>query len=398
MVPSSSLPAGHDPLVLDAVGRADPAGGRPRVPSGLRSCSVSAVGSVLVALDLDLLLADLLGDLALFGHGLGVQTDPLLGHGPLLDHRLLLAEGDLVLLLGDGRAAGGVVDVGVGDRLALDPDLLALYRHRHLLGLGGHVLAQPGPAPLASLGADGQLLLGAGHGLIGGRPGHVPAHGVPVVVGGGVTVSLGVAGRGPADLVAAAVVQAVVAPQRLLLLFGQVAVGVHGGGVLDPLLLERHLDVVAAGGGLGDRHKGRAGAEEPGVDQGPLRLAGLVVDVDGVDLADAVAVTVDHGAALPAADGVDVGHVRSLPCRGLAAVRLSGPPSAAAGLVAPAAEVLADDLDGEVHAQLTPCRGTLHLLYRDQGVAMTHPRWRPLSPSAWGWSASALLGGAEGGA
>src|SRR5829696_5515338 len=308
MVPSSSLPAGHDPLVLDAVGRADPAGGRPRVPSGLRSCSVSAVGSVLVALDLDLLLADLLGDLALLGHGLGVQADPLLGHGPLLDHRLLLAEGDLVFLLGDGGAAGGVVDVGVGDRLALDPNLLAGHRHRHLLGLGGHVLAQPGPAPLASLGADGQLLLGAGHGLVGGRPGHVPAHGVPVVVGGGVTVSLGVAGRGPADLVAAAVLEAVVAPELLLLLFGQVAVRIHVGGVLDPLLLERHLDVVAGGAGLGDRHKGRPGAEEPGVDQGPLRLAGLVVDIDGVDLADAVAVTINHGRALPVTNGVDVGH------------------------------------------------------------------------------------------
>src|SRR5215212_3998464 len=294
MVPSSSLPAGHDPLVLDAVGRADPAGGRPRVPSGLRSCSVSAVGSVLVAVDLDLLLADLLGDLALLGHGLGVQTDPLLGHGPLVDHDLLLAQGDLVLLLGDGRAAGGSVEVGVGDRLALDPDLLALYRHGDRLGLGGHVLAQTGPAPLALGGADPQLLLRAGHGLIGGRPGQVPADGV---------------GVGPGGPIPAAVVQAVVAPQRLLLLFGQVAVGVHGGGVLDPLLVERDLDLVAGGGGLGDRHEAGLGPEQAGVDQGPLGLAGLVIEVDGVDVADAVAVTVDHGGALPAADGVDVGHV-----------------------------------------------------------------------------------------
>jgi hypothetical protein len=59
-----------------------------------------------------------------------------------------------VLLLRDLGAAGGGVQVGVGDRLALDPDLLALHRHGHLLGLGGHVLAQPGPAPLPSLGAD----------------------------------------------------------------------------------------------------------------------------------------------------------------------------------------------------------------------------------------------------
>src|SRR4029450_9436205 len=84
---------------------------------------------VLVAVELDVLLADLLGDLALVGDGLGAEADPLLGHGPLVDHHFLLAEGDLVLLLRDGRAAGGGIQVGVGDRLALDPDLLALDRH-----------------------------------------------------------------------------------------------------------------------------------------------------------------------------------------------------------------------------------------------------------------------------
>src|SRR5215211_2256172 len=268
-------------------------GGR-AAPSRLTgSDAVAAVGG-LVAFDLDLLFAEVLGDLTLVGHGLGVEADPLFGHGPLVDHDLLLAQGELVLLLGDLGAAGGRSQVGVGDRLALDPDLLALYRHGDRLGLGGHVLAQPGPAPLALGGADPQLLLRAGHGLIGGRPGQVPADGV---------------GVGPGGPIPAAVVQAVVAPQRLLLLFGQVAVGVHGGGVLDPLLVERDLDLVAGGGGLGDRHEGRAGAEQAGGDQGPLGLAGLVIEVDGVDVADAVAVTVDHGGALPAADGVDVGHV-----------------------------------------------------------------------------------------
>src|SRR5215207_2800086 len=175
------------------------------MPFGL--ALVLAAELVLVAVDLDLLLADLLGDLALVGDGLGVGANPLFGHGPLLNHRGLLAEGDLVLLLGDGPAAGGGIAVGVGDRLALDPDLLALHRHGHLLGLGGHVLAQPGPAPLPGLGPDLQLLLGAGHGLVGGRPGDVPADGVvPGVVGragGQATVGAGLA-----------VVHAVVAVQR----------------------------------------------------------------------------------------------------------------------------------------------------------------------------------------
>jgi integrase len=37
----------------------------------------------------------------------------------------------------------------------------------------------------------------------------------------------------------------------------------------------------------------------------------VVVDVDGVDDADAVAIAVDQGGALPAADGVDIGNVHS---------------------------------------------------------------------------------------
>src|SRR5215212_4115490 len=274
-------------------------------PHGL--AVVLAAEPLLVAVDLDLLLADVFADLALVGDGLGVEADPLLGHGPLVDHDLLLTQGDLVLLLGDGRAAGRRIPVGVGDRLALDPDLLPRHRHGHLLGLGGHLLAQPGPAPLAGLGADPQLLLGTGHGLVGGRPRDIPADGVAVFVGLG-PAGAGLGGR-PGGRVAAAVLQAVVAPELLLLLLGQVAVRVHVGGVLDPLLLVGHLELVAVGGGLGDGHEGRAGAEQPGVDQGPLRLAGLVVDVDGVDVADAVAVTVDHRPALPAADRVHVYHL-----------------------------------------------------------------------------------------
>src|SRR3954452_11053645 len=88
------------------------------------------------AVDLDLLLGDGVGDLALLLDGVLVQAHALLGHRALLDHGLLGVEGDLVLLLGDRRAVGRAVDVGVGDRLALDANLLALHRHRglHLVG------------------------------------------------------------------------------------------------------------------------------------------------------------------------------------------------------------------------------------------------------------------------
>ena len=85
-----------------------------------------------------------------------------------------------MLLLRDGRAAGGVLKVGVGDRLALDPDFFALDGHGDRLLLGGHVLAETGLAALG-LGADPKLLLGAGHGVVGGRPRGVPANSVAVV-------------------------------------------------------------------------------------------------------------------------------------------------------------------------------------------------------------------------
>src|SRR5215217_1432627 len=51
----------------------------------------------IVVLDLDLLLADLGGHPLLAGHGVLVEPDPLPGHDPLLDHRLLLTQDHLVL-------------------------------------------------------------------------------------------------------------------------------------------------------------------------------------------------------------------------------------------------------------------------------------------------------------
>jgi hypothetical protein len=82
---------------------------------------------------------------------------------------------NFVLLRGDGRAVGGRAGVGVGDRLALDPDLIALDRD----GLGDlvldDVLLEPDAAGLLLGLADAQLLLGASHGVAGDRPGGVIA-------------------------------------------------------------------------------------------------------------------------------------------------------------------------------------------------------------------------------
>jgi Sigma-70 region 2 len=70
----------------------------------------------------------------------------------------------------------------------------------------------------------------------------------------------------------------------------------------------RILDVVAGGPCLAEGNQAGPATKQPGVDQRPVGLAGLVVRIEVVDGADAVAVPVDHGPAAPGDDGVDVGH------------------------------------------------------------------------------------------
>src|SRR5688572_3128495 len=88
---------------------------------------ISSDAAVVVphAVDLDLLRAEVLGDLGLLGDRLLVEADALDRHGLLGDDGLLGVEHDLVLLLADRGAVHGVADVGLGDRLALDADLFA---------------------------------------------------------------------------------------------------------------------------------------------------------------------------------------------------------------------------------------------------------------------------------
>ena len=63
----------------------------------------------------DLLLADLLGDLLLLGAGLGAQADPLDRDGFLGHHRALGVQGDFVFFLADGEAGQRDVPVGLGE-------------------------------------------------------------------------------------------------------------------------------------------------------------------------------------------------------------------------------------------------------------------------------------------
>src|SRR4051794_41937117 len=294
------------------------------------------------AVGVDLLLADGLADLLLLGHGLGVQPDPLDRHGLLLHDRTLGVQHHLVLFLGDGRAVQGAADVGVGDGLAGDPDLLV--RHGDGLGhvLADHVLAQPRPAGLALLGADVDALLGEGHGVVGGRAGGVVAPGaVPVGVveragGPGVTgrvghprahagvrrglrsagpgeVHVGVPTGGlPAQLAALTGAHGVVPVQLLLLLRGEVAVGVDLRGVLHGVLAHRYAQAVTREVGVPDRDERLLRAEQAGLHGDPLGVAGLVVQEHLGGRADLVAVRVDDVCADHAVEGVGADHgVRS---------------------------------------------------------------------------------------
>src|SRR3712207_6254878 len=182
-----------------------------------------------VALGLDPLLADLPAHLGLLGDLIALEADALLGHRALLDDRLLGVERDLVLLLGDVAAGQRGVAVGVRDRLALDPDLLAGDGDGLGDVLGDDVLAQPGPADLLGAGADVEPLLRAGHGVVGRRAGGVVADGAGRA---GHRVGL----RAGVHAALHAGVHAVVAVELQLLLRGEVPVGVDLRGVLHAVL------------------------------------------------------------------------------------------------------------------------------------------------------------------
>jgi hypothetical protein len=225
-----------------------------------------------------------------------------------------------VLLLGDGRPVVGGPAVRIGDRLALDGDLLVRDRHGHLLVLGHDVLAQPGPPGLPGLGADVEPLLRAGHGRIGGRAGGVVTPRADLVHVGRPTGG----GPGPGVVPAVvpgggAVVEVVVAVEPLLLLPGQVVVPRHVRCVLHPGLVvaDGHRAGAAVEVGARERDEALARAEEPRVHGDPLRPLGVVVVVDLTDPADLVAVPVVGGGAHELLDVLLADHQWLCPLSGV---------------------------------------------------------------------------------
>ena len=279
----------------------------PRRPS-------TALERRVVAVDLlDVLLADRLVDGDLVGDDVLLEADALLGDDVLLHHGTLLVEGHLVLLLGDGRTIQGVAPVGVGDRFADDAGLLALDGHRRVDVLCRDVLAQARTARLAGLRPDAELLLGAGHRVVG----HV-AGDIPVAAGRSIAARAGVADAGRRSgrlvvVVVAALVggvrEAVVLVELLLLLLGELGVGLELGSRLHLLLVVRDPDVVTGHRRLLQREQRQASAEQARLDGAERRLSGLAVLVDVIELADLVAVVVDDVGARPALDLFHGGHV-----------------------------------------------------------------------------------------
>ena len=149
-------------------------------PAQLRSARSARV------VDVDLLLADGVGDLALLAcvtslsrrtRSFGTACFSTTGSSSWSTTSCSSSE--------IAGPVGGVAAVGVGDRLALDADLLAAHRD----GLGDlvldDVLLQPHAAGLALGRADAQLLLGARHRVVGRRAAGVaaPTARSPVAIG-----------------------------------------------------------------------------------------------------------------------------------------------------------------------------------------------------------------------
>src|SRR3954453_19604894 len=257
--------------------------------------------------DLDALLAHLAAHGLLVGDGVLVEAHALLGNRDGLGDGDLLVESDLVLLVGDRGAVGRAAGVRLGDRLALDADLLALYRHG-LLDLVGHdVLLEPHATALPRGLTYPQLLLGAGHRVVGLGAADVPPDRVAV-------------GRVAVTRARLAVAHAVVLVELPLLRLRQLLIGIDLRRVLDLVLLVLHAQRVVLRARAAQRHERRLAAEQPGLDERPLGLARLLVQVDLLNRADLVATGVDHIGAAQLGDALrrhshlpppPVGYVRS---------------------------------------------------------------------------------------
>ena len=137
-----------------------------------------------------------------------------------------------------------------------------------------------------------QLLLGAGHRLVAARA-------LPALAAALLALAAGLAFGKAAIGATLRVLEPVVSVERLLLLLGELSLRLDAGRVLHRVLRERELDVLACRVRPGQRHEVRLRSEAPRVHKRPLGLAGLLVEIDLVDLPDLLSIGVHRGAAAP---------------------------------------------------------------------------------------------------
>lgn len=231
-----------------------------------------------LAVGLDALLGNVLGDALGFLNGLGAQGNLLNRHGFLGHGHAVLVQGNGSLSLAD--LAVEVSAVSVGDRLAGDADLFALNRNLDGLGLVNDVLAQANLASLDALLANVELLLGTDQGAVLSNLSVCELAAVSLNVLASSVASacsclagLVVLSAGCVTCAVLGALETVVAVESLLVSVGEVAVLVQIRSVLDALLRESEVQVAIGQGVAAQRNDGLAGAEQAVVDGDEVRLA-----------------------------------------------------------------------------------------------------------------------------
>jgi hypothetical protein len=103
-----------------------------------------------------------------------------------------------------------------------------------------------------------------------------------------------------------------VAVEPGLLLLRELPVGIDLGRVLDGVLVERDADALVANAGVLDRDERALGPEQPRVDERPLGLVRLGVEVDLLDRADLLSIRAPQVLAAVRQDVLRLSRMASL--------------------------------------------------------------------------------------
>lgn len=263
-------------------------------------------------LSLDLLLTELLGVSLGLADLVLCEANLLYWNGFLLDIDAFLVQCDRCFIV--AKIGVHVACFVTGDWLALNANFLASNWYLNGLGVGDDVLAQAYLAGFNALLVDVQALLGAYNCVVSG------AVTIQVAVTIEVTITIQVAVCGQASactcahagLAVAIVMQAIAAimtvtlgvlgvrelvvlVDALLIRWGQDIVLAKIWSILDAVLRERKVQVAALKAVASHWHQAGAHAEETVSDLNKGWLAGVVINVDFLNVAKLVAIAVVSG-------------------------------------------------------------------------------------------------------